>query len=92
MTMTTVGYGDIVPQNDTEKIVNMLMMVLACAAFGFIINQISGIIADLEDRSIMCSKELNVINRYMENYNIDQDLRIKIRNHLKTQWKTNVLS
>jgi voltage-gated potassium channel Kch len=27
MTMTTVGYGDIYPQNDIERIVDALMMV-----------------------------------------------------------------
>jgi hypothetical protein len=71
MTMTTVGYGDISSQNVYEQIINMIMMVLACAAFGFIMNKISTIIHELEERNMQFYRELNIINRYMSKLGIN---------------------
>jgi hypothetical protein len=38
--MITVGYGDVVPVNNNEKIVAMLTMVIACAVFGYALNSV----------------------------------------------------
>ena len=40
VTMSTVGYGDIVASNYMEKIVCIVMMFFACGVFGFSINTI----------------------------------------------------
>lgn len=40
-TMITVGYGDIVPQNNLEKIIALFTMLLACAVFGYSMNTVS---------------------------------------------------
>ena len=50
MTMTTVGYGDVTAQNNLEKMVNVVMMVLACASFGYIINKLSGILDEIDKK------------------------------------------
>jgi len=49
----------------------MVMMVLACASFGYIMNKISTIIDELEEKKIQYYRELNIINRYMSKLNIN---------------------
>jgi hypothetical protein len=40
MTMTTVGYGDITPNNNYERLTANITMFLACGVFAFSINSI----------------------------------------------------
>ena len=37
-TMTTVGFGDIVPVNNDEKIFAIFMMLLSCGVFAYTMN------------------------------------------------------
>ena len=47
-TMTTVGYGDVVPITSTEKIFGMVVMLLACCIFAYIMNSIGGIFVTMD--------------------------------------------
>jgi hypothetical protein len=38
--MITVGYGDILPTNNTEKVFAIFTMLLASGVFGYTMNQI----------------------------------------------------
>lgn len=40
MTMITVGYGDIIPTNDLERLCANVTMYVACGVFAFSINSI----------------------------------------------------
>jgi len=44
VTMITVGYGDLVPSNNDEKIICILIMLIACVVFGYSLNTIGVII------------------------------------------------
>ncbi len=41
--MLTIGYGDITPKTNTEIIVCIVMMFIACGVFGFTLNSINQI-------------------------------------------------
>lgn len=48
VTMTTIGYGDIVPTNVIETIVSIFSMIIACGVFGYTINSIGSIFLELK--------------------------------------------
>ncbi len=69
--------------------INIFMMVLACVSFGYIINKLSGIMEEIDKKSLQYHKEFNILNKFMENNNIKQELRLKVRNYFKSYWKMN---
>lgn len=47
VTMTTVGYGDIKPQNDSERLVVIIIVLITSQVFSFTINQIGTIVQQM---------------------------------------------
>lgn len=52
-TMTTVGYGDITPNTDNEKVFVMICMLIACGFFAYTVGSIGSIL----NRSNMMASE-----------------------------------
>lgn len=48
VTMVTVGFGDISPQNDIEIGVSVGLMFISCVVFGYIMNKIGSIFNSLQ--------------------------------------------
>jgi voltage-gated potassium channel Kch len=49
ITILTVGYGDIVPVTDNEKLFVIVMSLITSGVFGYTINSIGSIFKDLEE-------------------------------------------
>lgn len=43
-TMVTVGYGDIRPDSTNEMIISIIVMVVSCGAFTYLMGKISNLI------------------------------------------------
>ena len=53
VTMTTVGYGDISPVNNFEKVFCTFFMLISCVSYGYIINSIGQILNDMSKNDIV---------------------------------------
>jgi Ion channel. len=49
-----VGYGDINPSNDSERLYCMFSMWVGAAFFGYMVGNISCIIADYDKSGTLC--------------------------------------
>ncbi len=47
ITMITVGYGDISPVNNNEKIYTIIITLISCGVFGYAINTIGSIFQEI---------------------------------------------
>jgi hypothetical protein len=63
--MTTVGYGDITPQNNFERIVADIFMLISGAVLSYTMNSISNVLESLNKNKIIYSRTINLINDYM---------------------------
>ncbi|KAL4434925.1 hypothetical protein ABPG74_021264 [Tetrahymena malaccensis] len=87
VTMITVGYGDTLPTNDTEMILCIFTMLIACGVFGYSLNSIGMILMDFNSREKEIKDNLFTINNYMDQKNVNQDLQYKIRQYLDFYWR-----
>ena len=81
-TITTVGYGDISPVTNLEKIYVMIAMLIACGFFAYIVGSIGSIV---NKSNIMVSEfrlKILHINQFMIHKNIPTDLRTTIMSYL----------
>ena len=85
--MNTVGFGDIVPQNYTEKIYSIFFIYFACGIFAYTINSIGIIVQDINKSMKIFKRNLHLINGYMKQKNISFDLRVRIRKYFEYIWK-----
>ncbi|CAD8090288.1 unnamed protein product [Paramecium sonneborni] len=83
MTMVTVGYGDITPQNEYEMLCAILIMFIASIIFGYSLNSIGIILKNINDRQQKFRKSQLLINSYMNKNQVSVQLQCKIRNYLK---------
>ena len=87
ITMMTVGYGDLVPQNESEIIVCIISVVLGCAVYAYNISSIGIILQDLNKENVEFTHKINIINQFMTRKAINRDLQMRIREYLRFIWK-----
>ena len=73
-TMTTVGYGDITPQNNTEMAYSVVIMILGGTVFGYIVGSIATLINNTQGKG-----RVEAANRGLAVYMEEQQLPAFIR-------------
>ncbi|CAD8213597.1 unnamed protein product [Paramecium octaurelia] len=86
VTMTTIGYGDIIPVNLTERIFVIFMTMISSATFAYTVNNIGGIFQDFSKQSVQLKNNMNQLNRYLKSQNVSDDLQIKFRRYFEYLW------
>ena len=87
VTMMTVGYGDIVPQNENEVIICIFSVVLGCVVYAYNLNSIGTILQKFNRENVEFNNKINIINQFMYRKNIHRDLQRRIREYLSFLWK-----
>ncbi|CAD8083446.1 unnamed protein product [Paramecium primaurelia] len=80
-TMITVGYGDLTPQNDYERLCANLSMFLACGVFAFSFNSIGLMLSNLNSRQVLYKRSTNLLNQFLTKNQIKVELQSRIRNY-----------
>merc|ERR1712176_381658 len=78
MTLTTVGYGDIIPQNPLEyKVCTICMLVGA-----YIVAKIVTIIEAHDPQETQFQRQVDNIQKLMNNRGLPQDLQNRLRRYM----------
>ena len=82
-TITTVGYGDICPNHDGERLYAMAAMCVGGAFYGYIIGNISSIVTSHDANSGAYFEKMDQIHAYMLIRRFPKQLRRKVHRHFK---------
>lgn len=74
-TITTVGYGDITPKNDGDRIFVFFAMLLGAGMYGYIIAAMGNIIADMTAVTSIRRKKMMELSLFMNAKGLPARLR-----------------
>jgi CRP-like cAMP-binding protein len=86
-TLSTVGYGDILPRNDGERLYAILLMVVGIGVYGFVIGNVAVILANLDPRRAKHFERLEELSAFMSYRNIPPELRARIADYYRYLWR-----
>ncbi|CAM9557361.1 unnamed protein product, partial [Phaeothamnion confervicola] len=82
-TMTTVGYGDIVPTNSLERGFAIVGMLTGASVFGYIIGNITVIMASFDIQDALRAEKLGHVNEWIQDQNLPHALARRVRRQCK---------
>lgn len=83
VSITSVGYGDITPQNTYEMLLTTIYVILAAFFWAWIIGTMSAIITTSDPTSIVHKQTMDMLNLFMEEKNFPETLRRRLRTYFK---------
>ena len=86
LTVTTVGYGDIVAQNDTERLVNSCTMVLSSLIYAVIFGNIALYVANLNRDETNYQEAVGALIAHMKDISLPPKLQQKVRAYHDYVW------
>mmetsp|Transcript_14216 Transcript_14216/g.26825 ORF Transcript_14216/g.26825 Transcript_14216/m.26825 type:complete len:575 (-) Transcript_14216:76-1800(-) len=85
-TMTTTGYGDIIPITLSEKIFTMFTMLLACGVFAFTLGSVSSLITKQGQEEAAYRISVTRLGQYMKKKGVPTELQFKVRRYMEYVW------
>lgn len=83
VTLLTVGYGDIVPQNAIEITFTLITVLCGCIVFGYNLNKIASIFQEMNKEKKNIQEKMDKINKFMEVKRINPDVQMRIQAYIK---------
>ncbi|KAL4462121.1 hypothetical protein ABPG74_000966 [Tetrahymena malaccensis] len=83
ITMATIGYGDLHPVTDIEMIYVSFISLVSSGIFGYALNQIGQIVDSFEKKSEEFNREMQILNKQMNQRNLNSKLQHKVRKYFE---------
>ena len=81
MTLTTVGYGDITPANDTERGYALASLLIGALVFGYMLSSIGDLIASLDPHASKLQEQLDEVKEFTRWHQMSPDLASRVRKY-----------
>lgn len=97
-TLSTVGYGDLTPKSNIERIFGIIIMILGIALFSYIMGNFNDVLTNYDkqmgivDKSADLQVWITSLTKFTNNQALPRELVQKIDEHFKFVWKNDRLS
>lgn len=81
MTMTGVGYGDVVPQNHFEFKIAVVTMALVSLIWAFVVGNIVTVLATLNPHETHYKQSMDDLNTLLKDWSVPHSLRVQLRSY-----------
>jgi hypothetical protein len=89
MTMTTVGFGDIVPSSTGERLFMIAAMVVGGGMYGFIIASLASVVTSLDMNQKQYYTKMDTIHSYMSYRKFPTPLRHRVHRYFRKFYEVN---
>ncbi|CAK77349.1 unnamed protein product (macronuclear) [Paramecium tetraurelia] len=79
ITTLTIGYGDIIPVTQYEKIFVIFVTLLSSIIFGYTISSIGSIFAQMSENKNYLRDRMTVIDSFLKKRGLNKDLQVKVK-------------
>eukprot|EP00753_Platysulcus_tardus_P013660 PLAT3821.3.p1 GENE.PLAT3821.3~~PLAT3821.3.p1 ORF type:complete len:1960 (+),score=909.62 PLAT3821.3:67-5946(+) len=83
-TMTTVGYGDILPQTDAERLYSCLAMLLGASVFGYVVGSMASLVGKLDAGETRHKEKMDEVKLYMRERRLARPLQKKVEHYYES--------
>lgn len=90
VTVTTVGYGDVTPVNDAERVFVIFCMFIGNGFFAFMIGKMTTMAQQVNASQQMFQEKMDAVNEFMRHRGLPKALRARIRNFYEVFWPRSV--
>ncbi len=89
-TVGTVGYGDYSPSKDNNKqiIYTIFVMIAGVSMYGYIVGNVSGLIANLDAAKAAFTKRTEEVNEFMRIKELPAGMQSRVRDYYHYLWET----
>ena len=81
MTLTTIGYGDIRPVNELERVLAIFCMLLGSAMFAYVVGTMCSVVEGLSMTSLAFQERMDRLNEFMDTVKLPKSIRIRTRKY-----------
>ncbi len=86
-TLTTVGYGDLTPNNNMQFIFTMVVEILGVGVYAFVIGNIASLFEQMDSSKAEYKKRLLKINTLLDYKKIPRPLSLKVKQYYAHLWE-----
>jgi Ca2+-binding EF-hand superfamily protein len=83
-TMATVGYGDILPDSDEERLYTTFAMIVGCGFYAYLLGSITSVVSTIDANMRFYHERMGLINAWLDHHTeLPMALSRKVRRHFK---------
>ncbi|KAK3260002.1 hypothetical protein CYMTET_31028 [Cymbomonas tetramitiformis] len=82
-TLSTLGYGDVVPTTDLERLFVIVATVMGASVYAYIIGTACSIVAGMGEKQSEFYKRMDQLNAMMREKELPRALRMKLRDYFR---------
>jgi len=86
-TFTTVGYGDISPQNNDERAYVIIYMMMNLGMTAYLIGNMTALVSKDDSRTALFRDHLDDVSKFMKQNNVHSELRTQVIQFIQLQNK-----